>query len=454
MTSSRHPDRLVQAFLDEGPIELSDRTVEFVLGEIHRTRQRATFGSRRTLFMSRTALAAMVTAVAVSLSGLALWVTRPTIPSIAAPSAAPIPSAVASPPMTASPPAASATPGASALAAGSVLFARWDATPRGYHVYVVPVGGGAPRQLEPRASCCLTISADGRTLVYGVTASGGRIVPASRFLPEGGTPSLFDSPAGLNLRPGAFSSSLDLAFEGWDGSDPARTGIYLSIDNGGGLIWGTFKRLTTNKGSLRDVPLAFSPDGSKLLFARGAPGSEDGDLYVIGTDGSGVLRLNPSSTTVGHSDLFGAGASWSPDGQQVAFSGYGGEGCTSAAIYVVNVADATPAAIAHPSGCATSARWSPDGRWIAFQRATNPGGGHDVWLVQPDGTGLVNLTDTLSAGVCCGQWSPDGSRIVVQGGDAATSSVNLWIVNADGSGSRQLTNEPSLYAWYLWSPAQ
>jgi dipeptidyl aminopeptidase/acylaminoacyl peptidase len=453
MTSSRHPDRLVQAFLDEGPIELSDRTVEFVLGEIHRTRQRATFGSRRTLFMSRTALAAMVTAVAVSVSGLALWVTRPTIPSIAAPSAAPIPSAVASPPMTASPPAASATPGATAPAIGNIPFARWDATPRGYHLYVVPAGGGAPSQLAPRASCCLTVSADGRTLVYGVTAPDGRIVPASRFLPESGPASLFDSPAGLNLRPGAFSSLLDLAFEGWDGSDPARTGIYLSIDNGGGLIWGTFKRLTTTKGSLRDVPLAFSPDGSKLLFARGTPGSEDGDLYVIGIDGTGIHRLNPPSITVGHSDLFGSGASWSPDSQRVAFSGYGGDGCTSATIYVVSVADATAQAIVHPDGCATSARWSPDGSWIAFQRATNPGGGHDVWLVHPDGTGPINLTDALPTGVCCGQWSPDGSQMVVQGGDASTSSVDLWIVNADGSGSRQLTTEPSLYAWYLWSPA-
>lgn len=453
MTAKHDPDRLVGAFLDEGPIELSDRVVESVLGEIHRTRQRAVFGSWRTLSMSRISLAAVMIVVAVSVGGLALWATRPTAPSTAGPQATSSPSPAVSPSQLVAP----ATPSSGPSTVGTILFGRYDAAAKADHLFAVAASGGAPQQLDTAKSCCLTMSLDGRTIVYGVT-TGGRIVPASKLIAAGSTVSLFDPHAGVNLKlaPGAFSSKNDLAFAGWDARDETRNGIYVSIDNGGGLIWGTFKRLTTNEGPLLDVPLAFSPDGSKLLFVRGAPGSEIGDLYVIGTDEGGFGQLNPPSDAVRRSDLFGAGASWSPDGRRVAFSGFDPlrTDCASTGIFVADVANFKSEAIAHSNGCATSARWSPDGNWIAFDDETNGRGGHDVWLVHPDGTGLVNVTGSLAVGVCCSQWSPDSSRLLIQGGDAAKAEVDLWVVNVDGSSARQLTTEPSLYKWYVWSPAQ
>jgi hypothetical protein len=452
MSAKRDPDRLVGAFLDEGPIELSDRVVESVLGEIHRTRQRAVFGSWRTRSMSRISFAAVVIVVAVSIGGLALWATRPTASSVAASPPATSPSPGASPSQA----VPSATPSSSLQASGTILYGRGDAVIGDDHLYAISPDGTAARTLEAKGSCCLTVTPEGANLVYGVTSSDGPIVPASRFLPAGNSFSLFDSPASLNLAPRAASARLDIAFEGWDPKDPKRTGIYVSIDNGGGLIWGTFKRLTTSPGQLRDVPLAFSPDGSSLLFQRHAPGSELGDLYVIHTDGSGDRKLSPASTVVRNDDLFGSGASWSPDGKRVAISGFdpNGTGCDSTGIFVINVADGTSDVIAHPNTCATSARWSPDGSWIAFDRETNGDGGHDVWLMHPDGSGFVNVTDSISAGVCCTQWSPDSSRLLIQGGDAAKAEVDLWTVAADGSGPVQLTSEPGIYKWYVWIPTQ
>jgi dipeptidyl aminopeptidase/acylaminoacyl peptidase len=448
MTASRDPDRLVAAFLDEGPIELSDRVVDSVLGEIHRTRQRAVFGSWRTLSMTRISLAAIVIVVAVSMGGLALWATRPSVPSIAASPQAPV--------VSPSLPIASATPRATQSAVGTILYGRWDAVSGEDHLYAIAPDGSAAWTLETKASCCLTVTPDGRTVVYGLTSSDGYRVPASRYLPAGDGFSLFDSPVHLNLRPGAVSSTLDIAFAGSDPKDSKRSGIYVSIANGGGLIWGTLKRLTTSPGQLLDLPLAFSPDGSTLLFERFASGSELGDLYVIRLDGSGLRKLNPASAVVRNDDLFGSGASWSPDGKRVAYSAFDpkGNACDSTGIFVINVADSTAEAIAHPNGCATSARWSPDGNWIAFDRGTNGDGGHDTWLLHPDGSGLVNATSSISVGVCCAQWSPDSSRLLIQGGDAAKAEVDLWIVNADGSGPAQLTSEPSLYKWYVWSPAR
>lgn len=450
MSAPRDPDRLVRAFIDEGPIELSDRAVASILSEIPRTRQRAVSGPWRTLSMSRPALAAMVIVAVVSLGGLALWATRSTLPSTASQPTL-LATAIPSPSQT----LASASPTASPDAIGTIVFGRYDAAAKADHLYAVPAAGGAARQLDGRSSCCLTLSPDGRTLVYGVVVSGSRIQPASQLINQEGV-SLFDSPAGVNLdlAPGAISSKLDIAFSGWDERDQTRNGIYLSIANGGGLVWGDFERLTTNTGGLLDVPLGFAPDGSKLLFLRAEPGAERGDLFVIGLDGSNLRQLNRAPSAVQSSALFGSGASWAPDSRRVAFTAFDPKAsdCDSIGLFVVDVANPTSDPVTDPDGCATSARWSPNGAWIAFERATNGPGDHDVWVMHPDGSGLVNVGASISTGVCCSQWSPDSSRLLIQGGDASASDVNLWTVSLDGSAHAQLTSEASLYKWYAWSP--
>lgn len=63
MTTQRHSDELVQAFLAEGPTDLPDQAFDALRGEIHRTRQRTVIGPWRTPTMSnlvRVALAAAV----------------------------------------------------------------------------------------------------------------------------------------------------------------------------------------------------------------------------------------------------------------------------------------------------------------------------------------------------------------------------------------------------------
>jgi hypothetical protein len=65
MTSPREPDRLIQAFLDEGPTELPMRTYDDVRDHIDRTRQRVVIGpwrepSMNTIARAATALAAVV----------------------------------------------------------------------------------------------------------------------------------------------------------------------------------------------------------------------------------------------------------------------------------------------------------------------------------------------------------------------------------------------------------
>ena len=65
MTTPRDPDRLIGAYLDEGPTVMPDRVLDAIRDDVNRTDQRAGFGPWRTLTMSRPLLAAAVIAAIV-----------------------------------------------------------------------------------------------------------------------------------------------------------------------------------------------------------------------------------------------------------------------------------------------------------------------------------------------------------------------------------------------------
>jgi hypothetical protein len=106
---------------------------------------------------------------------------------------------------------------------------------------------------------------------------------------------------------------------------------------------------------------------------------------------------------------------------------------------------ATFAAAVAPASAAKAVRNSPaayagaDGR-IAFVR------GGDIFSVEPDGTGLRQLT---RSGQASGPvWSPDGKRI------AYLYRGNLWIMNAGGRDKTRITSSAPAYAdgRAAWSP--
>jgi hypothetical protein len=75
MTTQHEPDRLLQAFLDEGPEVLPDRVLDGVRDDIHRMRQRAVFGPWR-FFTMRTFLASAAAVAIVLAAGGILWGNR------------------------------------------------------------------------------------------------------------------------------------------------------------------------------------------------------------------------------------------------------------------------------------------------------------------------------------------------------------------------------------------
>jgi hypothetical protein len=78
MSATRDPDQLLQAFLDEGPEALPDRTLVAIADDVHRLRQRTAFGPGRFVTMPRAYLAAAGVVVVIAVGALAgIWLTRP-----------------------------------------------------------------------------------------------------------------------------------------------------------------------------------------------------------------------------------------------------------------------------------------------------------------------------------------------------------------------------------------
>ena len=81
--------------------------------------------------------------------------------------------------------------------------------------------------------------------------------------------------------------------------------------------------------------------------------------------------------------------------------------------------------------------WSPDGQWIAFESSTAED--LDIWLMQPDGSGLQNLTNDPGYADREPAWSPGGSEIALSRQSPFTGLGGIWVVSLDGREPRRLT---------------
>ena len=191
---------------------------------------------------------------------------------------------------------------------------------------------------------------------------------------------------------------------------------------------------------------AWSPDGDTLVFS--GRNSDQADLYAYDEASATyrVLAVHRRWTSPARGRVFSylLGATWAPDGQQLALS----DSWTpiESTIKIVSLYDRRLRVVTapHRSRSDSSPAWSPRGEAIAFVRRHWKRWVPVILLVHPDGSGLRRLTRGTSP-----SWSPDGRRLVLAWGDS------IYRIDADGSSRVRLASDLSLRGDALqprWSP--
>ena len=93
------------------------------------------------------------------------------------------------------------------------------------------------------------------------------------------------------------------------------------------------------------------------------------------------------------------------------------------------------------------ARWSPDGRWIAF--VSDRTGEEEIYVIAQDGTGEPRqLTSGSEMMLYVPEWSPDARKIAY-----SDKEGRLWVVDVESGDRRQVADEKrGQITDYTWSP--
>jgi Tol biopolymer transport system component len=193
------------------------------------------------------------------------------------------------------------------------------------------------------------------------------------------------------------------------------------------------------QGAGTPVPTTAAPSG-RIAF------SEEDDVWVVGADGSGLTRLTSEEGPE-------FDPAWSPDGRRIAYRDSRRGINNDDEIYLMDADGANPTNLTKHPANDWSPAWSPDGNRIAFA-SDRDGGFPRLYLINPDGSGLVALTEGWGE---YPSWSSDGRRIAYscyQGGGSATSrpDYDVCAIDAAGSGEANLTGTPAYDGYPAWSP--
>jgi len=242
-----------------------------------------------------------------------------------------------------------------------------------------------------------------------------------------------------------------------------------------GNIWlilsdGTWVRqLTSLPGT--EGEMSWSPDGRQIIFD-----ANDG-IYVIGIDGAGLDKVVGLSNWVGHgpawsptADLIlltdgrlgtmrpdgtelhllpgtvaGEHGSWSPDGARFTFMGTGP--IQPWDIFTADADGSNVRNLTHNTFYESFPAWSPDGKRIAY--GAEPANSRDVgvlvttdiFVMNPDGTRAMNITNGDPATPGFPEWLPDGRLSFF------TQAGELWLTDADGGHPQMIATGCGPVAW-------
>jgi len=192
------------------------------------------------------------------------------------------------------------------------------------------------------------------------------------------------------------------------GKDPA--GLYVMRTDGKG------KTHVPNTFQGDQFP-SWSPDGTKLCFARGSSG-----VCIINADGTAFRKLHDGTGQEWH-------PRWRPTGGKIVWAQP--RTTSESDICVINVSGTGFTALTPPgTGYNSDPSWSPDGKKIVFNSSRD--GGRGIYTMSANG-GNVKRLSPPGVEDWRPEWSPNGTRIAFSRGPTGTSEI--WTMGAATGGN-------------------
>lgn len=334
-----------------------------------------------------TAVAAVPTAAAVATTAAVTApasATRPAATIAAGAVATPAPS-----PATTAAPSGAATP--AAAAGGSdlvILYSSHSPDEHDSQIWIMDLDGGRKRPLTFTRghSWAPRLAPDGRRFLFSSVAPGAH----TSHDPTGGGTST--SPGNHDIYVGDADGSnitnVTSAFNSWDNGwswSPDGKWIAFSSDRDGN--WELYKMTATGESITRltndaksDGWPAWTPDGKSIIFASDRTGNWE--LFSMSDTGASVKQLTERPTTY---DTFPA---ISPDGKTIVFSSQV-PGRNEGEIYAIAVDGTGLTRLTSTVAMNNLPTWCPDGR-IVF--VSDRAGNDDIWIMNRDGSNATRLT--------------------------------------------------------------
>jgi hypothetical protein len=163
---------------------------------------------------------------------------------------------------------------------------------------------------------------------------------------------------------------------------------------------------------------------------------------------TGNMAANPV-TQITHDLIFASmyPPRWSPDGMHILFDASLSQ-YDAHDIYLINADGSGLRQLTDSDAFEQNPEWSPDGEWIAFYRDC------DLWRMRPDGSEEQALFAPAEGCVDHATWSPDSQQLAFPYFQTETEQ-SIWVIHADGSDPHHIYafEGKQLAGWVcVWAP--